>query len=153
MSLDCAAEEIADLLLFETGTALFSGDFDRFAACFGTPYVIETANDRIVLRDQSNLRATYDELRRFYRETEVVDVVRTVVEARFIDSDTVGSTHVASIIHADGVSRRKPYPVYSVIRRHEPLDWKIMSSLYVILDSTEHNNVLSGALRPSEISR
>ena len=152
MSLDCAAEEIADLLLFETGTALLSGDFDRFAACFGLPHVIETTNTRTVVRDLGGLRDVFDKLRRYYRDTQVVDVVRTVVEARFIDSDTVGSTHVASIVHADGVSRRKPYPVYSVIRRHDPLDWKIMSSLYVILDSETHNAVLSPAARSSEVS-
>lgn len=152
MSLDCAAEEIADLLLFETGTALLAGDFDRFSACFGLPYVIEAADRRIVIRDLTGLRATFEELRRYYRDTQVADVVRTVVEARFIDSDTVGSTHVASIVHADGVSRRKPYPVYSVIRRHEPLDWRIMSSLYVILDSDTHNDALSVTLRSTEVS-
>ena len=49
MSQDCAAEEIADLLLFETGTALLAGDFDRFSACFGLPHVIETADKRSVI--------------------------------------------------------------------------------------------------------
>lgn len=152
MSQDCAAEEIADLLLFETGTALLSGDFGRFSACFGLPHVIETADTRTVIRDLDGLRTTFDALRAYYRDTQVVDVVRTVVEARFLDCDTVGSTHVASILHADGVSRRKPYPVYSVLRRHEPLDWKIMSSLYVILDCDTHNAVLSATSRPSEVS-
>lgn len=151
MSLDCAAEEIADLLLFETGTALLSGDFDRFSVCFGLPHVIETAESRTVIRDLDGLRNVFDDMRAYYRDTQVVDVVRTVVEARFLDADTVGSTHVASIVHADGVSRRKPYPVYSVLRRYEPLDWKIMSSLYVILDSDTHNAVLSAA-RSSEVS-
>jgi hypothetical protein len=151
MSLDCAAEEIADLLLFETGTALLSGDFGRFAACFGLPHVIETAESRTVIRDLDGLRNVFDDLRGYYRDTQVADVVRTVLEARFIDCDTVGSTHVASIVHADGVSRRKPFPVYSVLRRHDPLDWKIMSSLYVILDSDTHNAVLSAA-RSSEVS-
>lgn len=152
MSQDCAAEEIADLLLFETGTALLSGDFDRFSACFGLPHVIETADTRTVIRDLDGLRTTFDKLRAYYCDTQVVDVVRTVVEARFLDADTVGSTHVASIVHADGVTRRKPYPVYSVIRRHDPMDWKIMSSLYVILDSDTHNAVLSAAVRPTEVS-
>lgn len=152
MSQDCAAEEIADLLLFETGPALLSGDFGRFSACFGLPHVIETADTRTVIRDLDGLRTTFDALRAYYRDTQVVDVVRTVVEARFLDCDTVGSTHVASILHADGVSRRKPYPVYSVLRRHEPLDWKIMSSLYVILDCDTHNAVLSTTARSSEVS-
>jgi len=153
MSLDCAAEEIADELLFKTGKALLSGDFESFSACFGLPHVIETADSRQVLTDMTGIRTIFDELRRYLSDNQVVDLVRTVVEARFIDSDTVGSTHVASFVHADGVARRNPYPVYSVIRRHDPLDWKIMSCLYVILDCDEHNAVLSATTRSTEVSQ
>lgn len=152
MSQDCAAEEIADLLLFETGIALRDGDFDRFAACFGFPHMIETADTSTVIYAPSELRSVFDNVRRYYCDTRVVDVVRTVVESRFIDCDTIGSTHVACLTYADGTSLRKPYPVYSVIRRHDPLDWKIMSSLYVILDSSTHNDVLSLSKRPSKVS-
>ena len=143
MSQDCAAEEIADELLFVTGKALLAGDFARFSACFGLPHVIETAQGRSVITRVEDLRRIFDDLRDYYHLQQVVDVVRTVVEARFIDSDTIGSTHVARVIQADGKPQRPPYPVYSVIRRHGHLDWKIMSSLYAILDCSEHNEVLS----------
>jgi hypothetical protein len=105
MSLDCAAEDIAEHVLFETGKSLFSGDFDHFAAYFCFPNVM--------------------------------------VDAQFLDSDTVAATHVTSMVHADGVSRRNPYPIYSVLRRHDPLEWKFQSSLYVILDCETHNAMLS----------
>lgn len=152
MSLDCAAEDIAEHVLFETGKALLSGDFDHFAAYFCFPHVIETANSRTVIRDPKALRTVYDNMRSYYRDMQVIDMVRAVVDARFLDSDTVGATHVTSMVHADGVSRRKPYPIYSVFRRHDPLDWKIMSSLYVILDCETHNAMLSTTARSSEVS-
>lgn len=152
MSFDCAAEEIADELLFKTGKAILSGDFESFCACFGFPHVVETSDSRHVIEDMAGLRVTYDALRAYMRENEVVDLVRTVVEAHFIDSDTIESTHVASMTHADGIPRRNPYPVYSVIRRHDPLDWKIMSCLYVILDCDVHNAILAAG-RSSKVSQ
>jgi hypothetical protein len=96
-----------------------------------------------VIRDPKALRAVFDDMQRYYRQMQVIDMVRTVVDARFLDSDTVGATHVTSMVHADGVSRRNPYPIYSVLRRHDPLEWKFQSSLYVILDCETHNAMLS----------
>ena len=143
MSQDVAAEEIADELLFKTGKALIRGDFDSFSACFGVPHVIETADGRRVIRTMDGLQAVFNEVRRYHRDHKVVDIVRTVVEARFLDADTIGSTHVARMIQEEGVTPRKPYPVYSVIRRHGHLEWKVISSIYAILDSEEHNSVLT----------
>jgi hypothetical protein len=143
MSLDCAAEDIAEHVLFETGKSLFSGDFDHFATYFCFPNVIETADSRTVIRDPKALRAVFDDMRCYYRQMQVIDMVRAVVDAQFLDSDTVAATHVTSMVHADGVSRRNPYPIYSVLRRHDPLEWKFQSSLYVILDCETHNAMLS----------
>jgi hypothetical protein len=130
-------------VLFETGKSLFSGDFDHFAAYFCFPNVIETADSRTVIRDPKALRAVFDDMRCYYRQMQVIDMVRAVVDAQFLDSDTVAATHVTSMVHADGVSRRNPYPIYSVLRRHDPLEWKFQSSLYVILDCETHNAMLS----------
>ncbi|SHI07645.1 hypothetical protein [Marivita hallyeonensis] len=143
MSQDSAAEEIADELLFKTGKALINGDFDGFGACFGVPHVIETSEGRRVIKDMEALRAVFDEVRRYHRDAGVIDVVRTIVEARFLDADTIGSTHVARPIQRNVETPRKPYPVYSIIRRHGHLDWKVVSSIYAILDSDEHNAILT----------
>jgi hypothetical protein len=105
--------------------------------------VIETADSRTVIRDPKALRAVFDDMRCYYRQMQVIDMVRAVVDAQFLDSDTVAATHVTSMVHADGVSRRNPYPIYSVLRRHDPLEWKFQSSLYVILDCETHNAMLS----------
>lgn len=143
MSQDCAAEEIADELLFLTGKALMTGDFDRFSTCFGLPLMMETSEGHSVIRTLEALHQRFDALRDYYHRHQVSDLVRTVVEARFIDADTIGSTHVARVIVNGGTMPRNPYPVYSVIRRHGHLDWRIMSSIYAILDCPEHNAVLS----------
>lgn len=143
MSQDCAAEEIADELLFLTGKALMAGDFHRFSVCFGLPHMIETADGHSLIRDLASLRGIFDNLREYYRKHQVTDLVRTVVEAHFIDADTIGSTHVARVVQSNGTIPRNPYPVYSVIHRQGHLDWRIMSSIYAILDCPEHNAVLS----------
>ena len=149
MSQDCAAEEIADELLYKTGRALLSGAFDAFHACFGLPHVIETENSRRVLKTPDDLCRVFDEVRRYYESEGVVDLVRTVVDARFLDADTIGSTHVARLLQENGTALRNPYPVYSIIRRHGHLDWKVMSSVYAILDCTKHNAALmSEGARP-----
>lgn len=142
MSQDCAAEEIADELLFKTGKALIADDFDSFHTCFGLPHVVETGDGRRVLETSDDLRRVFDDVVRYYVDAGVVDVARTVVEARFLDSDTIGSTHVARLLQRDGTALRNPYPVYSILRRHGHLDWKVMSSVYAILDSDAHNTAL-----------
>lgn len=149
MSHDCAAEEIADALLYETGTALLSGDYKRFSLCFGLPLQIDTADKHSVICDHSGLLDLFGRLRHYYFDTQVVDIVRSVVDAHFLDSDTVGATHVSCLTYADGIARRKPYPVYSLISRGQNLDWRIMSRLYVILDCETHNTILSQTDRSS----
>ena len=142
MSQDCAAEEIADELLFKTGKAILVGDFDGFHACFGLPHLIEVEAGRRLLKSSADLRGVFDGVRRYYESRAVVDLARTVVEARFLDADTIGSTHVARLLQDEGTVLRNPFPVYSIIRRHGHLDWKVMSSVYAILDSDAHNAAL-----------
>lgn len=142
MSQDCAAEEIADELLFKTGKALITRDFDGFRPCFGLPHLIETEAGRRILKTTEDLRRAFDDVVRYYAEERVADLARTVVEARFLDADTIGSTHVTRLMQADGRSLRNPFPVYSIIRRHGHLDWKIMSGVYAILDCPRHNAAL-----------
>ena len=142
MSQDCAAEEIADELLFKTGKALIAADFDGFSACFGFPHIIETEKAHRVLKGNDDLRTVFDDVVRYYVNKGVVDLARTVVEAGFLNADTIGSTHVTRLMQAKGIVLRKPFPVYSIIRRHGHLDWRIMSSVYAILDCAEHNAAL-----------
>lgn len=142
MSQECAAEEIADELLYKTGKALIAGDFDGFLPCFGFPHIIETGDARRILRTPDDLRRVFDNVVRYYTDQGVVDLARTVVEARFLDADTIGSTHVARLLQSQSTALRNPYPVYTIIRRHGYLDWKVMAGVYAILDSAAHNAAL-----------
>ncbi|MFP7675579.1 hypothetical protein ACG74X_19745 [Marivita sp. S0852] len=148
MSQDCAAEEIVDEVLFKTGRAVLSGSFDAFRACYGLPHLIETKSGRRLLETPDELRGVFDEVRRYYDSRAVVDLARSVIEARFLDSDTIGSTHVARLLSETGPLSRTPYPVYWIIRRHGHLDWRVMSSLYAILDCDAHNAALMSAGLP-----
>lgn len=138
---DVAAETIAEDLLYQTGKALLAGDDDMFIACLHLPQLMETGNGRRLIRSEDEVRQVLRDLRAFMKKRGVVDMVRTVVSAEFLDADTVGSTHVCLLVQKDGSSTRAPYPVYTIIKRFGPT-WLMVSSLYAILDSDEHNDVL-----------
>jgi hypothetical protein len=80
-------------------------------------------------------------MHRFLKRSGVVKMHRTVVAAEFKAEDMIISTHVSRLIVGDGSGNRSPFPVQSVLRRYED-GWKIASSIYVIFDSPEHNDVL-----------
>lgn len=135
------AEEIADELLHRTGRGLKEGDFDLFKACFQLPQAMETIEGVRVIRDERDLRQAFDSLRDYFYQNNVVDLVRAVVSAEFLDCNTVGSTHVARLVQPGGKLFRTPYPVYSTIQRFGQA-WKITFRHYVILDSRKHNEAL-----------
>lgn len=144
---NCAAESIAEDLLYLTGKALTEGNFDMFATCFELPQLMETVDGRRLLSRRDELRDTFEGVRQHYEDHGVIDAARTVVSAEFVDADTIGSTHVTRLMRAGGHVHRSPFPVYSVIRRFD-MDWRIVSSLYVILDSPDHNRALMSTHAP-----
>lgn len=135
------AEEIAEDLLHRTGQGLMNGDFDLFKTCFELPQAIETMEGVRILRHEADLQQAFASVRGYFRENRVVDLVRTVVAAEFLDGETVGSTHVARLVQPGGKLFRAPYPVYSTIKRFGDA-WRITSSHHVILDSRKHNEAL-----------
>ncbi|ABG30204.1 hypothetical protein CEP88_12720 [Roseobacter denitrificans] len=138
---DSAAESIAEELLYITGKALLEADFRMFSECFRLPQMMETVDGRRLIATESEFLYTFNSVRRHLHKCGVVDFARTVVSAKFLDADTIGSTHVSILLGADGQERGRPYPVYSVIRRHGNI-WQIVSSLYAILDNPAYNEAL-----------
>ena len=130
------AEDIADRLLYQTGRGLVSGDYKLCQACFDIPHLIETSDTKRVIRSDDELRQVFDNMQDHYRKNGVKDMARMVLSAEFIDPDTIGSTHVSRLLKADGKIFRKPFPVYSILKRYGT-SWKISSSIYAILDSPE----------------
>lgn len=136
-----AAESIAEDLLYITGKALLEADFQMFSECFRLPQMMETVDGRRLISTEAEFQYTFNAVRRHLHNCGVVDFARTVVSAKFLDADTIGSTHVSSLLGAHGQEKAHPYPVYSVIRRYGTT-WRIVSSLYAILDNPAYNEAL-----------
>ena len=136
-----AAESIAEELLYITGKALLEADFQMFSECFRLPQMMETVDGRRLISTESEFQYTFNSVRRHLHKCGVTDFARAVVSAKFLDADTIGSTHVSSLLDADGNETAPPYPVYSVIRRYGR-SWQIVSSLYAILDNPAYNAAL-----------
>lgn len=152
MDSDLTAEGIAEDLLYRTGNTLFATDIGKIADCFIVPQYMETLLGSRLIESKEAVEQVILSVRQYLVENGVVDPVRTVVSAEFLDSDTVGSTHVSRLMRADGELFRAPYPVYSIIRRVGQDDWKIASTSYVILDAPEHNRALNPNLSGNSCS-
>lgn len=135
------AEAIAEDLLVRTGKAMMDGDADTFLSCFTLPQMMETTTGRHLVTSLAELHCIYRNMVAFLDRSGVMEMHRTIVAAEFRDADMIVSTHVARLISRNGYPRRSPFPVQSVLRRMEQ-HWKIASSIYVILDSDEHNEAL-----------
>lgn len=139
------ADEIADDMLFRTGRALTSGDPDSLKECFEFPFIIETQEGTRMIESDAGLLKIYENVRGYYDQNDVKDVVRTVVSAEFIDPNTIGTTSVARLMQSGGKQFRNPYPLFSTLSNVRGT-WKLVSCTYAILDAPEHNKALLGEL-------
>lgn len=133
------AEDIADHLLYKTGQALAPGRFHDPTDCFILPNAVETPEGVRILRTPDDVRRVFEGVRAYFESCGVVDLVRTVVEAKFTSEDTIESTHVARLLKSGGQAFRAPYPAYSVLKRCDDGAWRIASTTYAIVDSRKHN--------------
>lgn len=138
---DSTAEEIADDLLYRTGQGLKRNDFQMMRRCFDIPNMIETTQGKRMIKTEQEFFKTFEDMRNYYKANCVVDVARIIISSEFLDSQTIGSTHASRLILQDGTLFLKPYPVYSIIKFLHG-NWKIVSSIYAILDSPQLNVIL-----------
>ena len=141
MTQDIAAETIIEDILYLTGKSIMEDDDDLFASCVSFPLLQETINGQRVIISREEISQMLSCVRQYMKENDFVDLVRTVVSAEFVDADTVSATHVSLMVHREDRVKRSPYPVHSVIRRFGT-SWKLVSSIYAILDSPKHNTAL-----------
>lgn len=135
------ADEIANDLLYRTGKMLETGEAHWIKECFHLPHTIETSAGKRRLLSEESVIEVFQNLRKFYEQERVTGVIRTVVSAEPLAHDLIGSIHVAKLLRNDDSPYRSPYPVYSLIRKINGR-WKIVSTLYAILDSSKHNELL-----------
>jgi hypothetical protein len=117
------------------------GDDELFISCVSFPLLQETINGQRLILSRDEIYQTLSRVRHYMKVNDIVDLVRTVTSAEFVDSDTISSTHVSLMLRRDERIERSPYPVHSVIRRYGA-SWRLISSIYAILDSPERNSAL-----------
>ena len=144
----CAeADEVANDLLFRTGKMLETGEAHWIEDCFHLPQTVETSVGKRRLFSEACVIDVFESVRKFYETEKITSIVRTVTTAERLAPDLIGSVHVAKLLKVGGEPYRAPFPVYSLIRKiHDR--WKIASTLYAILDSSEHNHLLCA--RPAD---
>ena len=142
-----SALSIAEDLLDRTGTSLVTGDFSIFGECFLLPQKIDTFDGPRLIETQEELRATFNDVRVYYRDAGVTYIVRRCVEATFQGPTVIHSKHETRLVCGDEY-RRQPFDVYSVIVRVEDR-WRIEGSRYAIEDAPDHVAALTGR-RPSD---
>ena len=94
MILDLAAETIAEEVLYITGKAILEEDDDMFITSCALPHLMETSKGRHIITTEAELSDTLSSVRLYMKRNDIVDLVRTVVSARFIDADTIESTRI-----------------------------------------------------------
>lgn len=137
------AESIADELLVQTGKLFKANDEAQIVRCFSLPHTIETLDGKNFLFSRQCIARAFEQMREYFEQYEIVDVVRTVIHSEFLAPDLIGSIHVAQMLRIDGTPFRAPYPVYSTIRLCGGR-WKVGDSCHAILDSKEHSEILAG---------
>ncbi|MEQ6248775.1 hypothetical protein ABMC89_07790 [Sulfitobacter sp. HNIBRBA3233] len=139
------AKDVSQRLLEITGTALLSGDFDRFMSCFHLPHCIETSDRKAVLETRDQMRAVFDRVVCDYRRKGVTDLVRVCDVAEFRGSDRIEATHTTHMM-AGNYRVQDPFPAFCVIARVDG-DWKLSASQYAV----DNNTTVGRALHNTDI--
>ena len=144
-----AAKRIAEELLEQTGKALMSGDFEAFSTCFALPHRIDTFDGSDVLQTLDDMEKRFFGVRSYFQDNCVTDLVRHVIEADFVDEDTIHSSHQTRVLSGT-ILVQAPFPNLSVLKRVEG-QWRAEATQYAIADSEHHNAALCGAIKSSQI--
>ena len=124
------AKTIAQELLDETGAALLSGDFKRFAPHFFLPQVLSLEEEKVLVSTEEELRATFENRYAFFASMKIDVIHRYIDSAAYVSPTQIHSTHVSDLL--SGANRlRGPYPVFSILRLVEG-KWVIEMSDYAV---------------------
>ncbi|MEM6305831.1 MAG: hypothetical protein AAF744_14020 [Pseudomonadota bacterium] len=128
------AEDVSQMLLDLTGEALLSNRFETFAACFHLPHMIETADQKRVLRTRRELQAVFDSVTDDYRRKRITALVRVCDVAEFKSDTCVHATHTTHMM-AGQQRIGEPFPNFTVIE-HIDGRWQCTSTQYAVDNKT-----------------
>lgn len=132
---DLIAEEIAEELLYRTGRALLEGVLEGVEDRFTLPHSLETTEGARIVRTPDDIHGIFREVRAYFAETGVVNMVRTVVEAKFISEAEIEAVHVSRIWRRGEEQPGSTYPVFCGLKLCDDGKWRIANSNYAITDS------------------
>lgn len=145
------AQDISEMLLEKTGAALLGNDFDAFAPCFHVPHVIETPDQKTVIKTKAALQAMFARVVRDYSNRNVTDLIRICEVAEFRGPFRVEATHITHMMSGN-LRVQDPFPAFSVIEYIEER-WQITSSQYAVDRNTTVGRALSmGPIGPDTSS-
>ena len=96
------AKDVSERLLERTGTALMTGNFEKFADCFLLPQEMETFDGRRKVQTRDDLLEVFRGVTTHLRRKNVTEFVRHCIEARFRDDDTIAGTNADESSVHDG---------------------------------------------------
>ena len=144
---DPAAEIVADDLLYATGRAIHNRKFNHFKPHIALPYVMELEDETQFVQTEDDIRLIFDRVQEHMRTNNIHEIVRTVVSAEFLDSETVGSTHVSKAFRRDGTAVGAPYPSYSVIIRTNDGGRLARSCVAFLHDATHGSSLIADGVQ------
>ncbi len=131
MTKDDDAKAIAEDLLRKTGDALRAGNFEAFIEHFSLPYHLETLESTRDVGSMADMNAIFEAVCRHLESQHVTLMSRHCVAASFRSDTEIVSTHETRLIHKD-ILIEDPFATLSVIKRDVDEKWRIISSAYVV---------------------
>ncbi|WP_458791063.1 hypothetical protein [Yoonia sp. MH D7] len=124
------ARKIGNNMLKETGAAIMTKDFARFAKSFSLPHMLTTFDAKGIIETEAELEHIFDANHAYFTALNVTDIVRVCTSADFDGPDTVKAMHVTQLM--SGTQRVKdPYPAFAIITRTGGV-WRFSKSDYAV---------------------
>ena len=145
-----SAREIAERLLKETGDAIMTADFDRFAECFECPQFMDTFEGRQEVETYDDLRFIFKSVQTNLLRLGVTEMVRECLAADYQNDGTIHTTHQSRLLR--GTTLVESYPCYSILQNYAGI-WKVSYSSYALGKTSTYLGVLNhGLANPNRTS-
>lgn len=131
---DATAQRIYQDLLDKISASYFDADFAYFRQAIHTPHTFATDGKNHVVKDEKELRQSFDKFCRYLKGAGITNFIRTCQSAAFVATDKIVGEHVSHMIRKDTWTR-EPYEVRSVLHRIDGA-WMVVSSENALPDSS-----------------
>lgn len=136
-----AAVEITNSVLRLTDGAAQEGDFDAFAAHILLPHDVSTFDGFGQIETRESLHRLFNNLRVFYDQIGVTDLLRHTLSAVFRDETTISAVHEVQLVQYGSLLTIDPYQVHSELEFVNGA-WGVKRSRYAIPNQAALNAAL-----------